>query len=584
MALDGVFLNIIGQEIKSIALDSRIDKISQPSRDTLVISLRWRGGSGRLLLSASSACPRIHFVKDAPENPKSAPMFCMLMRKYLGSGRLIAIRQLGLDRVLMLDFETANEFGDKVTVTLAVEIMGRHSNIIAINAEGKIIDAVKRIGEDISEVRQVLPGMTYTPPPQQNKINITETPTGEILFEITQGQNKELSKTILEKLQGLSPIVCRELAHRVGGGMEVYSREMTSQQQTALAGGIDYLKKCLNGDYSPVVLIDESGKPFDFSFMEITQYGNAARQVQYEDCSHLLERFYSEKDSTERMRQRAGDLIKLLQNTAERTVRKLQSQTTELEQSKNKELLRQYGDLISSNMYAIQKGDRKAVVQNYFEEGCPNVEVPLDPTLSPAQNAQKYYQEYRKADTAGKKLQELIVLGRQELEYLETVTDALLRTTTEAGLEGIREELASQGYLKRVQRMAKKTVRLNPLKYLSSDGFTILCGRNNIQNDRLTLKDSHKTDIWFHTQKIPGSHTVILTEGREVPNRTLEEAAVIAAYNSKARNSKKIPVDFTLIKNIKKPPGAKPGMVIYNEFRTAIVDPDPEMIERLEQK
>lgn len=583
MALDGAFLSILAREISAVG-DARIDKISQPSRDTLVLALRGRNGSGKLLLSASSACPRIHFIKDAPENPKAAPMFCMLMRKHLGAGRLVAVRQLGLDRVLFLDFETQNELGDKVIVTLAIEIMGRHSNIIAINQDGKIIDAAKRVGEDISEVRQVLPGMRYTLPPQQDKLNLLETDPAEILERIAQGQNKELSKALLETLQGCSPIVCRELACRAGGGAELYSRELPDAARQALADELRNLKAYLTGEYTPTALTDEMGKLFDFSFFEITQYAGAAKLRIFESCSQLLEYFYSEKDAAERTRQRAGDLLRLLSNTVERISRKLQSQHTELEQSENRDLLRKQGDLISSSLHLIHKGDAKVQVQDYFDEACPTVEIALDRMLTPAQNAQKYYAEYRKADTAGKRLRVLIESGGQELEYLESVTDALLRTTAEAGLAAIREELAAQGYLKRFQRTGQRPGKLPPLRYRSSDGFTILCGRNNTQNDQLTLRDSHKQDIWFHTQKIPGSHVIILTDGQEVPNRTLEEAAVIAAFNSRARSSKKVPVDFTQVRNVKKPQGAKPGMVIYNDFRTAIIDPEPELVQGLEVK
>ncbi len=584
MALDGAFLHTIRREIEHRALDARVEKISQPSRDTLILTLRGRAGSHRLLLSSNSSCPRIHFVENAPENPATPPMFCMLLRKHLGGGRLVGVRQPGLERLLWLDFQTTNELGDLTTLTLAVEIMGRHSNIIAVGQDARILDAVKRVGQELSQLRQVLPGMAYTPPPPQHKQNPLTAGNQELLGLLAAQPEQELSKALLGCLEGLSPLLCRELAHKAGGGQALTNQALRTSQQLALSIALDELRLNLTQQCHPVALSEESGKLLDFSFLPITQYGSAAQSRSFESPSQLLEYYYHEKDAGERLRQRAGDLLRLLQSTTERTARRLQSQQAELEQSQGRERLRQFGDLLSSNLHLLQKGQTKALVEDYFHpEGRP-VEIVLDPQLTPAQNAQKYYSDYRKAETACRVLAERIQAGQEELEYLESVADALSRSTTEAALNEIRQELASQGYLRTVRRATGRQAGLPPLRYLSRDGFSILCGRNNLQNDRLTLRESHSGDIWLHTQKIPGSHVIIQCQGRPVPDATLEQAAIIAATNSRAGHSRKVAVDYTAVKYVKKPKGAKPGMVIYTDFRTAIVDPDAHTVAGWEHK
>ncbi|MEG1620380.1 MAG: NFACT family protein, partial [Oscillospiraceae bacterium] len=322
-------------------------------------------------------------------------------------------------------------------------------------------------------------------------------------------------------------------------------------------------------------------KPTDFSFMEIKQYDNLYKQLSYESYSLLLDSYFGERDAIERMKQRSNDLLKLLANLSERTIRRVNTQREELKESGNREQLKIYGDIISSNMYSLTKGLSNASLANFYDENSPIINIPLDIMLTPAQNAQKYYSEYRKASNAEKKLLELISSGEEEIKYLDTVFDSLVRTRTEGELEAIRLELSSVGYIKNYNAKYKKPEKLSAIRYQSSDGFTILSGRNNIQNDQLTLKDAKNYDMWFHTQKIPGSHTIVISDGKDIPNRTLEEAAIIAAFNSQARDSSKVPVDYTIIKNVKKPSGAKPGMVIYETYQTAIVDPNYELVKSL---
>lgn len=582
MAFDGAFLSQITHEIAQCAIGARVDKIHQPSREEIVISLRWRGGAGRLLISAGANSPRIHFTEERPENPASPPMFCMLLRKHLSSAKLIDIRRINMDRMVHIIFESVNEMGDLVKLTLAVEIMGRHSNIILLDESGRIIDSIKRIDEQMSGVRQVLPGMQFTLPPMQNKFNIAETEPQEIVDKVLSGRDIPLSKALSEQLMGIAPLVTREISNYVTHGTDDIVSQLNSDRIDKLRFALSNLKSTIvNYSGTPTMLCDKNGTPKDFSFIDIHQYGHAYISKTFESYSELLDKFYSGRDSAERMKQRSHDLLKLLVNTSDRLTRKIAAQKEELLTSKNREQFKINGDLLSANMYMLEKGMRSVEVMNFYSENAENIRIELDPQLTPSQNIQRYYQEYRKADTAEKMLKQLIMQAEAESEYIDSVFDQLTRIRQESELAAIREELAQQGYVKNHRSKNKKPTKLEPMRYVSSDGFTILVGRNNIQNDKLTLKDSRNYDIWFHTQKIPGSHTVVISDSREVPDRTLEEAAIIAAYNSRARNSAQVPVDYTLIKNIKKPVGAKPGMVIYNIYQTAYVTPDEELVNRL---
>lgn len=590
MALDGALLRQIKHELDSSLIGARVDKIHQISREEMIFVLRLPqptedGTRGvKLYLSAGADSPRIHLTFSSFENPKSPPMFCMLMRKHLGSAKLLEIRQIGLDRILHFIFETRNEMGDLINLTVAVEIMGRHSNIILVDESGRVIDSIKRIDDTMSSVRPILPGVRYTLPPAQEKMDLICSAPEEIEQRLKQGKDLPLSKAILSAVQGVSPIVCREIANYVFIGDDRVVSEMNEHHfdrlRFFLAKVIDMVK---NYGGTPTCVIDSRKKPIDFSFMDLHQYGGSMFTRSYESYSRLLDDFYTQRDNVQRMRHRSADLLKVLANTADRIARKLNLQRKELEDCSDRETWKIYGDLISANLYSIQKGDRSAVLVNFYDENQSEVTIPLDPRKTPAQNAQKYYGEYRKADTAEKKLRELIEEGEQEAVYIDSVFDALTRAQTNDELTAIRSELAEQGYLRKKNSGAKKgkESKLSPKKYRSDDGFTILVGRNNIQNDRLTLKDARGRDVWFHTKNIPGSHTVVISDGNEVPDSTLHQAAILAAVNSKAAESSQVPVDYTLIKNVKKPRGAKPGMVIYVNYQTAYVTPDLELEKRL---
>ena len=580
MPLDGVFLTRLRRELAGAVVGGRVDKIHQPARETIVIAMRARAGNRKLLLSASASNPRVHFTELAQDNPKSPPMFCMLMRKHLTGAKLVDITQAGLDRILHFHFETTNELGDRVVLTLSVEIMGRHSNIILVDQEGRIIDAVKRVSDEMSRVRPVLPGMTYTHVPAGSRLDIYKAAPSEIVKRLHDTPEQPLYKALISALEGMSPLVCREIAWNAARDWETPVSQLDGERETRLKFYLSQLSDRLNRDeVHPVMLVDAAGKPSDFTYIDINQYGHTLVSRDFDTYSALLDSFYSERDRIDRMRQRGADLLRLLANLSERTARKLAAQRKELLESTERETLKIYGDLINANLYSLEKGQPIAEVENYYEDGSPKIKIPLDPMLTPSQNAQRYY-----ADTAEKKLRALIEQGESELVYLDTVFDELARASLESELNAIREELAAQGYVRRAARRGMKEERLAPLRFVSDDGFTILCGRNNLQNDRLTLKDSRKNDIWLHTQKIPGSHVVIVTQGQEVPDRTLEQAAVIAAYHSKARESGKVAVDYTQVRNVWKHPSGRPGLVLYEPYQTAIVEPDAALADRLLEK
>ncbi len=590
MALDGAFLACMREELKDSLPEARIDKIHQPGREELLIHLRYREGTKKLYISAQANAPRIHFTAEVPENPAQPPMFCMLLRKRLTGGKLAEIRQEGLERALYLGFDCINELGDPVRLTLAVEIMGRYSNIILINEDGTVIDAIKRVDPDMSSVRPILPGIRYeVPPSDAMRLDLTRNAPDEVVAAVKNGKDAPLSKAVLGVSQGLSPLSCRELAFRATGGRDPLVSEVTAAEWEKLGDLLERTRRAvLYGQRRvPYLLLHPDGTPLDYSFQPIIQYGLDARGQEMDSFSTLLDAFYARRAATERMRARSHDLLRVLTNASERVRRKLQNQQQELEAAADRETLRLYGDLINANLHTIPSGVSQAQLIDYYDPNCGTRTVPLDPALSAAANAQKYYKEYRKAQTAERMLTARIATGKEELSYIDTVFDALSRATTSRELDELRKELEEQGYLRRQKggkNHQKASPPLKPMTFCSDDGFTILVGRNNTENDRLTLRTARGGDIWMHTKNIPGSHVIVVTEGQTPPDRTLEQAAILAATHSKAANSVQVPVDYTAVRFVKKPTGAKPGMVIYTDNRTAYVNPDTTLCERLRQE
>ena len=579
MALDGIFLRHIKKEIEEQALGARVNQIYQPNRDELVVVLRTYAGTKKLLLSSRANSPRVNFCVSTPENPAQPPMFCMLLRKRLGGGKLVGVRQLGCDRVLFLDFSCINELGDAEGLTIVCEIMGMYSNLIVINRDtGVILDAIKRVDLTVSSRRFVLPNIKYELPDAQDKLNLLEHSPEEIV-QAADGLPAEmpLSKALMSVIQGISPIVARELEYRVAeGATNRLSGVLRDRLLSVLADFRAVAESC---DQTPCIVYREDGRPMDFSFFPITQYGGYADVKPTAGYSATVDEFYEERDARERMRVKSHSLQKLLGNLIDRTARKINKQQSELSQCGNREQLRICGDLLHANLYRIERGAAFAEVENFYDENGGTVRIKLNPAVSPAANAQKYYKDYQKAKTAETVLAGQIEKGRAELSYLESVADSVERAESERELSQIREELTQQGYLRRPKGKVQKQATLPPREFQSSDGFTILVGRNNAQNDRLTLKTAAKTDVWLHTKDIHGSHVIIRAEGKPVSDTAILEAARLAAYHSKARSSTNVPVDYTLVKNVSKPAGAKPGMVIYVKNKTVYVSPQSRNIE-----
>lgn len=573
MAFDGVMMHYVKEEIKSVALDARVSQIHQPNRDELVIALRTKNGNKKLLVSSRANSPRICFTEHSIENPATPPMLCMLLRKRLGGAKLVDVRQIELERIMFLDFIATNELGDKVRLTLCVEIMGKYSNIILIDENDNIVDALKRVDFTMSTQRLVLPNIKYELPPKQDKLCILECSGRDIVEKaINTPSEMRLSKALLSAMQGVSPIITRELEYMVGVDS---NRELTVIDKLKLIEKVDKLKEYIvSGEKSPTMMIKPEGKPFDISFMDIMQYGEMASKKRFLDFSTLLDSFYYERDKAERMKVKGQDLLRLCSNIQDKLCRKIAVQEKELKDSLNRDKLRKKGDLLQANMYKMVRGQSFIDVEDYYDNN-KIVRIKLSPTLNPSQNVQKYYKDYRRAKTREEMLTVQIAKAKAELQYISAVQESLGRAESERELTEIRQELVDEGYLKnRNPKGRNKALKLlPPKKYTSSDGFTIYVGRNNKQNDKLTLKTARNYDMWLHTKDIPGSHVIIVSDNREITDTAILEAASLAAYNSKAKESDNVPVDYTIVKNVSKPSGAKPGMVIYVNNKTVYVTP-----------
>lgn len=582
MALDGIFLTKIKQELLTAALGLRVDRVNQPTKDEIILNLRGKGVSKKLLICVRADSARVHFTAHTIDNPPVPPMFCMLMRKYLTGAMIVGVRQQENDRILFIDFDATNEIGDRIDLTLCVEIMGKYSNLMLLS-DGTIIDAVKRVDFTTSSVRQVLPGTAYQLPASQNKLSIEKSEISDLTERILSFGDKQLSGAVMSAMQGVSPVVAREIAYRVTYD-DAPVASLTAEQVQMLRAELEKIKNGLQSDLRVYMISDKDGKPKDMSHLEIRQYADSMTITAFETPGELLDQFYFERDRINRIHHRAHELIKTLNNLIERTARKLSFQQQELNQCQDKDKLRLYGELILANLYRLGKGVTFYEVENYYEGG-ELIRIPCNPALSPTENQKKYYKEYRKAQTAEKMLATLIEKGQQELIYLESVLDELSRADTDSEISSVRLELSQAGYIKNTKGKKQKPPReLPPIEFRSSDGFRILVGRNNVQNDKLSLKTAAKNDLWLHTQGVPGSHVIISAEGRDIPDRTIEEAAVIAASHSRAKDSSLVPVDYTPVKMLKKPNGARAGMVIYHEYRTLIVKPDAALTDSLRVK
>lgn len=573
MALDGVFLHFLIEEIKEKALFSRVDKIYQPSKSELIFSMRNKDGGFKLFFGANAESARINITELEYDNPKTPPMLCMLLRKRLGSSQLIDIRQDGLDRVVFFDFLAANEIGDKEKLTLIVEIMAQHSNIILTDENMVIIDAVKRSDETKSSYRYILSGHNYVPPPSQNKLNLINADENEIMTAIKLHSEKQLSSALVNTFSGFSPFTAREITFssvRDDIAIALLSDSEMLKVKTAL---LTLKGKMERGEAKPTAVLFENGEPLEFSFMDIMQYGKLAHKKSFNLLCPLLDFFYNERDTLKRMKARAGELYKFAQASQERAAKKISVREAEYKQCENREELRVKAELITANQHRLSKGVSFYDIENYYDNNSI-IKIIADPALTPSQNAQKYYKNYRKAQSASVKLRSLIDEAYSELNYFESVCDALSRASLEDEILLIREELISEGYLKnkrKKQQKISKPKKLAPYHFTTSEGFSVLVGRSNSQNDYLTFKMAQKSDIWFHVSKAPGSHVILKTDGRKPSDISILEAAQIAVKHSSLSKSTKASVDYTEVKNLKKPAGSKAGFTVYHIYNSIIV-------------
>lgn len=578
MSFDGFVTHCVTDELRSKLLNGKIDKVYQPEKDEIILSVRTRSGNYKLLLSASASNPRIHLTEVQRENPMTPPMLCMLMRKHLAGAVIVDIKQNGFDRVVRIDAETRNELGDLCTRSVIIEIMGRHSNIILVDDSGRIMDSAKHIDFTVSAVRQVLPGMTYDLPPAQDKTAADSLKATELMEALAaQPEDTLMDKFLLSEIMGMSPLLAREIVYRFSGNTKMMKCEVDCA--AFVVHTVDFLKNICGGIYEPSLVIEPSEKkPVAFSCVRLSQYEGAYKIEEYDSISEVIDSFFEIRSRREHMNRRSAALLKLIHNNIERCQKKIVMHKEHIRSAQDRDKYKMYGDLLTANLYRIKYGDKSVMVQNYYSESGEMIEIPLKADISPSQNAQRFYKRYNKAKTTEKFASEQLEIAENEKYYLESVADALENADTPVELDEIRQELMTEGYIAKQNNAKKKQQKKSePIKIISVDGYEILIGRNNRQNDELTLKSAYSTDLWFHTKEIPGSHTIIRTRGTgEAPETTMMQAAKLAAYYSKARNSSKVPVDYTLIKNVKKPNGAKPGMVIYDRYNTVYVTPSEE--------
>ena len=578
MPLDAICLQGVVGELAPQLTGSRIEKIQQPARDQIILLLR---GSRRLFLNAGANQPRIHLTEQLRDNPSQPPMFCMLLRKHLSGGIIESVRQEPLERVVTLTVLASDEMGERSRFTLVWEGMPRRANLILCDRDGRIIDCLRRVDLEAEQDRQVLPGLFYRLPTRQDKrspLSVTEEEFAALLGRAAP--DAPLDGWLLDTFTAISPLVARELTVRACG-----STDAPVSQGNALWDVFSRWQRDVNENTFTPTLIKRNGSLADFTYGPVTQYGTYAETEIYDSFSHLLDDVYEKREQAERVKQKGRDLLKTATTARDRVRRKLAAQEKELAACLDRDHLRICGELITANLYRMERGQSRLTAQNYYDENCADVDIPLDVRLSPQENAARYFKQYAKAKTAEKYLTAQLQRGREELQYLESVLQELAQAESEQDFNDIRTELTDGGYLRgRGKKQPGFQRASKPREFRSSAGLRILVGRNNRQNDRLTTKDADKRDIWLHTQKIHGSHVILCTGGAEPDEQSLMEAASLAAYFSQAQGSTKVPVDYTPVKSVKKPAGAKPGMVVYTTYQTMLADPDEELVKRLSVK
>ena len=591
MALDGLVIHSLVDELSSKLLGGKIDKVHQPEEDEIVLYIRNNKENYKLVLSCSSSNPRVYIANDyKKENPKKAPMFCMLFRKYIQSGNIVSISQIGFERIIKISVDSLDELKEKTTKDIYIEIMGRHSNIILThNADNKIIDSAKRIPTSVSRARQILPGLTDELPPSQDKLNPIDNISESTFNEILSSYDGPLFKGIYSKFLGISPIISKEICFRANINEKSNICELSSNELNTLYKEFNNLFNDIkNNNYSPCIVLNEKiDKVIDFSCINLSLY-NELKFISKESMSTILEDYYKTKDIKDRIHQRASDLRKSISIKLERLYHKQEKQEQELKEAENADEYKLKGELLTAYIYMIQKGMESIEVQNFYDPDYENITIKLKENLTPSENSQKYFKKYNKLKTAKKEITSQMDISKEEIDYLENILLNIDNCENLAELQDIKDELISLGYAKSPGKLKSKKelnkLTTSPHEFISSDGFKILVGKNNKQNDHLTLRIADPDDIWMHTKNIPGSHVIIKCAGKEISENTIYEGAMLAAYFSKGKMSSQVPVDYTKKKHVKKPSGSKPGMVIYETNSTVYVTPTEEIVASLKIK
>lgn len=579
MAFDAIVVNSLARELNEKLKGTKIDKVYQPEKDEICLRIRSGQGNYKLVISASPSHPRVYIASNyEKQNPKKAPVFCMTLRKHIQSGTISGVDQVGFERILRIGVDSYDELREKTRKYLYVEIMGKHSNIILVHEkEGNILDSIKRIPYSISRLRQILPGMEYELPPAQDKINPMSSIDRQEFASRLRSSDMQIFKTIYTNILGLSPTVAREICHRLGIDSKTSSLKISENDIESIIKEINLMfgKLELGQSYPNMIIDEKRDKIIEFSSIRLGQYENFT-ELKFDTISEAIESYYINKDIKDRINQRASAMKKSLQIKLDRVNNKIKKQTQELEESERADDYRIKGELITSYIYMIQKCMDEVELLNFYDNNA-KIRVSLNKNLTPSENAQKYFKKYNKLKNASEEISKQMEINIQEAQYLENSLLAIENCDNDKDLKEIREELIREGYIKSY-KMPKKDIKPNTqyLKFMSSGGNLIIVGKNNKQNDYLTLRLADNEDLWFHTKNIPGSHVVLKCAGKEPKDEEIYEAAVLAAYYSKAKMSENVPVDYTIKKNVKKPSGAKPGMVIYERNKTAYVTPSDE--------
>lgn len=578
MPFDGAFTRSIAKEISSL-INCKIEKIHQPTRDEIILVFKKERKSKKILCCANPSYPRVQITEQVMENPQIPPTFCMILRKYLQDGILLEVNQINFDRIIELKIESKDELGYTAQYYLITEIMGKHSNIILLNSERKIVDSIKHIGSNMNRYREVLPGCNYVIPPLKEKVNPLEITTSKLNSYLNEPLDTSVSNLLTDKFLGISKPLSKEICSELSG--KKVGELTLEEKNTIISSFFHYMTKIKNMDFSYIIFYDSSSM-FDYYILPLEQYSDAVLEY-YDSPGKLLDVYYSQKNLKDTLKQKFNDIFKLVSNLIERNNKKMQIHIQKLEECKNFEQWKIYGDLIMANQYFLKNPTEEVELENFYDSNNTKIKIQIDKDLTPVENAQRYYKKYAKEKSTIEVVSQQLKESREEHTYLESILYNLENATDVGTIEEIKSELWELGYIRKKIK-AQKLQKTMPYHYKSSDGFEIFVGKNNNQNDYLTTKFAVSSDMWMHTKNIPGSHVIIKSKNGSVSDTALIEGAKLAAYYSKAKNSANVPVDYTEKKNVKKPSGAKPGMVIYYTNKTIYVTPEESFIKEMKNQ